>query len=374
MSSINIAWITDSAEIKRHEQEWEELCRNVSEPNVFYEPWMALPALKFLKNQGQPGFLFVRHGSELVAVFPLEIRSHLRGLPLRHLSFWRYEHCYLCTPLIRRGFESECATLLLDWWESEMPLRCHLFFFDYQDFDGDFMRALAKVLAFRPKYLRYSNSYARAMYRRVSQTITCQDDVVSKKQRRNLSRVESRLSERGEISYVFSEVPDARSWIKQFLELEASGWKGKQGSALNCSEGGRKFAQEFLEAGFRRGRILPASLYLNGKLISAWIDLLAGDGAFSFKTGYNEAYAKFSPTTLLLRMYLKRIRSDPRISWIDTCASPDQKLANRLFKDRKRIYFIYVAHRFVPGGMTVMAMKAFSKGRDVLRMIKPKFR
>ncbi len=34
---------------------------------------------------------------------------------------------------------------------------------------------------------------------------------------------------------------DAGAWIKDFIQLEASGWKGKDGSALALADAHRKF-------------------------------------------------------------------------------------------------------------------------------------
>ena len=43
-----------------------------------------------------------------------------------------------------------------------------------------------------------------------------------------------------------------------FLQLEASGWKGRAGSALASSDANRRFAVEVMQEAHRRGRLLLA--------------------------------------------------------------------------------------------------------------------
>lgn len=75
--------------------------------------------------------------------------------------------------------------------------------------------------------------------------------------RRDLRRREKRLLEAGEVKRVAlrtrEELP---RWIDEFLALEASGWKGRRGSALACSEVNLRFAKELFTRAFERGRLI----------------------------------------------------------------------------------------------------------------------
>ena len=92
---------------------------------------------------------------------------------------------------------------------------------------------------------------------------------------------------------------DLGRWIEEFLQLEASGWKGRRGSALACTEVNRRFATDVLTGAFRRGRLQMGGLDFDGRPIGRRSSLLAGDGAYAFKTAYDETMAEFSPGVML---------------------------------------------------------------------------
>src|SRR4051812_46106347 len=44
----SVVRVRDPKELASHVPAWEELCAHLAEPNVFYEPWMLLPAIECL--------------------------------------------------------------------------------------------------------------------------------------------------------------------------------------------------------------------------------------------------------------------------------------------------------------------------------------
>ena len=63
---------------------------------------------------------------------------------------------------------------------------------------------------------------------------------------------------------------------------------------------------------------------------------LTGLGAYSYKTAFDEAYARFSPGVLLQREALSLVE-DPQISWIDSCAAPDHAMIDHIWRERRAI-------------------------------------
>ena len=83
---------------------------------------MLLPAIQFLSGPEQLLFVLVTAEAPvsgqpdvLCGFFPLERSSRYQRLPLRHVTLWKHTHCYLCTPLLRKGSEHETLAALLDW-------------------------------------------------------------------------------------------------------------------------------------------------------------------------------------------------------------------------------------------------------------------
>jgi len=135
---------------------------------------------------------------------------------------------------------------------------------------------------------------------------------------------------------------DIGRWIDDFLRIEASGWKGQSGSALASSESGRRYFTEIATSAFRRGRLLMLGLNFNGRPIARRCAFAAGEGSFAFKTAYDEAFADFSPGAMLEMDSIRQLQTLLDVRWMDSCATADNFLVNRLSNDRKTIQSLTV--------------------------------
>ena len=61
-----------------------------------------------------------------------------------------------------------------------------------------------------------------------------------------------------------------------------------------------------------------------------------GRHAYSFKTAYDEDYARFSPGVLLQRENLALLEQDG-FEWADSCASPDHPMIDHIWRERRVI-------------------------------------
>jgi hypothetical protein len=98
---LSVVVVEDLHALEAYAPAWEDLARAALEPNVFYEPWMLLPALRAF-GAGQRLQCVLVLGSDparpqgparLCGLFPLERSEHYTGisrrLPFRTLRFWR---------------------------------------------------------------------------------------------------------------------------------------------------------------------------------------------------------------------------------------------------------------------------------------------
>jgi hypothetical protein len=115
--------IKDADALAERRTDWDDLCRNAIEANVFYESWMLLPAIEAFGEESDLRFVLIYAEDRnergvaplLCGLFPLERKLRYKGLPLDTLSLWRHLHCFLCTPPIRAGFERDCLAAFFDW-------------------------------------------------------------------------------------------------------------------------------------------------------------------------------------------------------------------------------------------------------------------
>lgn len=122
-----IAVALDEASLRDHLAAWEDLARNLAEPNAFYEPWALLSAIRHLGLPETPHFVLVYlHRADqseplLCGFFPLQRRRLHRFLPVAVVEPWRHIHCVLCTPLLRRRRETPAFEAFFDWLNQDSP-------------------------------------------------------------------------------------------------------------------------------------------------------------------------------------------------------------------------------------------------------------
>lgn len=326
---------------------WEDLAAHALEPNVFHEHWMLLPALEAYGG-GDTAVLVVsadgggaRPGTgSLLGLFPVQFAPSFRKLNIGAVSLWRHPHCYLSTPLIRADRAAECIARLLQWLRESSQAR--LLELPWISGDGPFRELLLEQCS-RLGLTRWTiDSYTRGLWRQTTGAADGAGSVVSGELRRRLRRKERRLAERGRLEHVVAGPDGAGRWIEEFLQLEASGWKGKSGTALACSDAGRRYFTQVASAAFARGRLLAHGLDYEGQPIARRCGFLAHPGSFAFKTAYDERFAHYSPGAIVELDSLTHFERLQGVRWMDSCTTPDNTLINRISNDRRTIETIAI--------------------------------
>jgi CelD/BcsL family acetyltransferase involved in cellulose biosynthesis len=342
---MTVVVIEDFEMLEDYIQAWEDLAADALEPNPFYEPWMLMPALRGLadgKDLRVVLVLTIDQGEPvLCGVFPLERKARYKGLPVAVLNLWQHLYCALCTPLIRASCARQCLDAFLDWLAGEAG--CPLMEFNLVSGDGPFYELLNDCLTKRNSSSLVCESYTRALLRPTETADKYVRAAISTKHRQDIKRKERRLSEIGRVEYDALEPDgDIDRWTDEFLQLEVSSWKGRQGGALASAEASRNYFVTIAKEGFRRGKLMMSAIRLDGQPLALRFSLIAGRGAFALKIAYDENHARFSPGTLLEIENIRLLHSRPDIEWMDSCAAPVHFI-NRLWLDRRAIQSVLVS-------------------------------
>ena len=327
--------------LESHLPEWRRLAANALEPNPFYEPALLLPALRELRGDAAVVVALVFRGepgprSRLIGLFPFERRRRQRGVPLASLRLWKHLHAFLCTPLVDAACAS--ASLLGLFRGLAAAGEAGLVDFAFCAADGPFEAALAESLRAHGHPSAVSDRHSRALYRPARDLESYLAEALPPRKRRELERLARRLGEQGRLEFAeLGPDEDPRPWIEAFLELEASGWKGRDGSALALSAPQRRFFEAGAAALAAEGRLWMLGLALDGKWIALKCNFLAGRGGFAFKIAYDEKHARSSPGVLLELETLARLHRRPEIAWMDSCAVEGHFMKNRLWVHRREI-------------------------------------
>jgi hypothetical protein len=344
---------------------WTALAANALEPNVFFEPWFLRPTLRaFAQPFVPPAAHAVRSelclvlvlgepvgpprrspANELWGLFPLERRSAGQGtppVPVSHFRLFQHDYSYVPVPLVHRDHGKLVLNAFFDWLKTQR--RCTpLLAIDDFPVGGPFHQLLVDELAQRDEanvFVR--DRWSRALLRPGSDAATYEARAVAGKHRKELRRQLRRLGELGKVEFTALGPPgsgegDLESWMDEFVNLEASGWKGREGTALGSRIPDATFFREMARGCHATGHLAATALRLDGKAIVMQILLRSGSGAFAFKIGYDESYARYSPGVLLELDLIERVADRRYADWVDSAAARDHSMINRLWTERRSI-------------------------------------
>jgi CelD/BcsL family acetyltransferase involved in cellulose biosynthesis len=116
--------------------------------------------------------------------------------------------------------------------------------------------------------------------------------------RQNLRRRKRRLAEQGELKYTLVDGKDAARLdeaLADFFDVEASGWKGKGGTAIALRPELVGFYTQLARDAAKRNALALGFLELAGKRIAAHLTLVHAGRSYLLKLGYDEKFHEFSP-------------------------------------------------------------------------------
>ena len=87
--------------------------------------------------------------------------------------------------------------------------------------------------------------------------------------------------------------------VEQYLALERSGWKGRRGTALACDPPMARYFRQACTSFAAEGRLHVYGLTAGGTTVAMKVMVTAGEGLFELRVAYDEAFARYSPGTLL---------------------------------------------------------------------------
>jgi CelD/BcsL family acetyltransferase involved in cellulose biosynthesis len=354
--SIALEPLADAAGLRRIVAEWDALAAEAAEPNPYYESWMMLPALEAYGTPAGFRCVAVRVDGRLDALFPLVLEPRWRRLPVRCAVSWRHRNMLVGTPLVRAKSAAACITAL---FESGLA---PIVEFDWSASAGPFYGALAEAAREAGLPWMVADAYTRAVLVRGRDPRAR----FNSNMKNNVRRWQARLAAQGELRPVrLSPQDDPQRWLEEFLRLESSGWKGAAGSALACREDDARFAREVFQEGFRRGRVLLTGLDLRGRPLARHWMLTGGEGAFTFKIAYDEAYASSSPGILAEVDNVRQFVENEGPRWVDSNTARENTSYGRVWKDRRTVQRVAVGLR----GAGRLAVAALPLVRELQRLV-----
>jgi CelD/BcsL family acetyltransferase involved in cellulose biosynthesis len=323
---------------------WDRLASEASEPNPFAERWCLQSALHLLDPERSARLVLVQGGSDgpLIGVMPVAPAAQYGRLPLRHVTGWAHPNHFHGAPLVRAGFESLFWSILLGWCDAA-PWAHTLVQVPRLTEEGPLHRALVDVARARGGEGVAVHREERALLESASSPAEYWDAAVRAKKRKELRRQANRLADEGAVRFRRWQPGEAiEPWIDAFLDLEARGWKGRAGSALASHGDTEAWFRAILTGAAEAGKLDMRALDLDDRPLAMLVNFLCPPGGFSFKTAFDEDFARFSPGVLLQQANLDLLE-DLRIDWVDSCAAPGHPMIDSVWRERRALVWVNVA-------------------------------
>lgn len=308
---------------------WRALAETATDPNPFFGPDFLMP---FLEDMGPEKIRLCavsdRTTGRWMMAAPFGPRRLGLGIPAA--TAWASEYGPLGTPLFDRSAPAETGGIFLKLAARTVGLP--LVAFPYLPLDC----AAAPVLKTASWHPREAHPEARAGHDGGAEGERQFTKAFSGKRRKELPRLIRRLTEQGEVRLESTRKEDAVRMFETFLQLEASGWKGKKGTALLNDPASTRFARRMIAARAEMDGVRIDTFSVSGKAIGMLVILLEGDHAFSWKIAFDEDYAHFSPGSQVALYALEQNLRDRHLKGGDSLAVPGHRMIEPLWRGRIR--------------------------------------
>lgn len=358
-------------------EELEHLSARAIEPNVFFNPRFLAPAMPRLDDR-DVRLAVIRDGDEgrsrlrLLVPFTVERTAPPFGAPV--LRTWSSPFGPLGTPLV------DCddpASVIEDFFG--MLSRPHLklpkvFVLPEVRLDGPFAALVGRHAEAHGLPLALANRIERPHLKAQVEADDYLRASLGGHHFRELRRLKRRLSERGRLDYTVARQPEeVRLAVETFLALEASGWKGRARTAMAIDRYRAAFVREAAQRLAGRDLCRVHQLSLDGRAIASLVVFVESGVAYTWKTAYDEAFARFSPGTLLMVEATRTLLDDPNVDIADSCAVPDHPVMSRLWRERRSLGTLVVGLTPDSGRQTRQAasqLGLYRQTRNAVRILR----
>lgn len=314
-------------------QAWARLADRAADPNPVYEPEFVSAAVTATDAE-TPSLLIAERDGEWIGCLPV------RPVGPFGLSNWRHSFSPIGTPLAARGAVEEFASALVGRFGG---LNRSRFLVLREAGEGETTAAVrAAVSRSRRLAAILEQEVERAALRRGDGDPTVQ---IKPKRRKEMEKKRRQLIEKLGCELEVVDRSSDPAAVDDFLRIEAAGWKGVSGTAMQTAGQGDAF-RALCDRYAAAGRLQLLSLEAGRRSVAMICNLAMGNELFNLKVTYDEELRRYAPG-IQLEIETMRIFAESRTEEIfDSCADPGNELLNRLWPDRVRATTMLIG----PGG------------------------
>lgn len=313
---------------------WHALEARAIEPNGYYLAEWELAVNASAHGLTDVSALTAWRQDSLTGLLPVIPFRRAYGLPLPVLVS-ADAYGTLSTPLLDRHAAREAAAAL---FTQARQNGARAIVFRNVALEGPAMAALRDALSEQGLSPRIITSHVRASLDATREAEDVLRDGLGPKKLKELRRQRNRLAEHGPVTFEIARTPDeVAAILDTFLTLEASGWKGKRGTALQQQAGDEAFIRRATGALAARGQCEIVTLKVGDAAVASGVMVRHLDRAYYFKIGIDEHFGKYSPGVQLTLDVTRHLCADPSIASADSTAAPGHPMIDPIWRERLAI-------------------------------------
>ncbi|MDW9400777.1 GNAT family N-acetyltransferase [Sinorhizobium meliloti] len=363
------------------QRELDFLSNRAIEQNVFFTGRFLAPAIPRLEDR-VIRLAVIRDQSEqrsrLRFLMPFSIEKPGFSIGATIIRAWSNPFGPLGTPLLDAEDAAETISNLYEALAAPSAGLPPVLVLPDIRLNGKFAQLARAVAIGENLPLTVTDTFSRPMLESLLDGPTYLREAVSSQHLRELKRQWNNLAKQGALVYNVARQPDEiRLRMEEFLVLEASGWKGRERSAMIMDRFRAAFAREAVNNLAEADSVRIHTLDLDGKAIATVIVLLMAGEAFAWKTAYDERYAKYSPGKLLVAELTEWHLDDANIIRSDSCAVPDHPVMSRLWQEREEMGTLVIGlaqNRDRDVRQVAAQLHLYRNTRNMARLLREKIR
>jgi CelD/BcsL family acetyltransferase involved in cellulose biosynthesis len=291
---MHVEVVSDYSAFLDLKQEWNELAGNFQSPLLRHE-WADACLRTLYPKHTRPHIVVVRLGGQLRALAPLisVYQSGLRQLVMPGGNIL-HEPCGFL-------YDSEAALLMLV--HSLAKVRTSLMLPRFNVGSPEARMLQEQSAGGR----RFTKSGASSLRVPLKGTWDEFEATVSSGRRSDLRCYRRRAEKLGkvEFSVVQPEAGTLTPHLQELYQVEASGWKGREGSAILYQPHILRFYTEYAQSAAEAGSLRLFFLRVEGKTIAARMGVEHGNRLWDLRLGFDEAFGRCAPGVLLTHETLR---------------------------------------------------------------------
>lgn len=300
---------------------WIELSQVCATPNPNYEPNVLQAVCEHILPDKQCQLVLLwsdQSATQLAALFPVTKSWFKEGFAFPVSSLICGPEIPECTPLIHPKFLDVAWILFLTALQntSRLPSNVYLSTINTTGLSGQALQRSISVGRLRQTTER---DFLRPILTEKGGLWSYPSNV-DKKKLRNIKKRLKKLDNIGEVKFHITRSDDGRfsEILENFLELEASGWKGRSGTAYNCNPSTREFAQKIYNSERRAPDVEIAYLTLDDRMVAGMINFISQSTCYTDKLAHDEQYDTFGPGILLDHKFTEFVADTKRYECLNS--------------------------------------------------------